>query len=413
MTRIRIGLIGLSTTSTGTNWAVQAHLPYLQSPQGQKHYEIVALCNSSIASCHKSIQQYDLPASTKAYDSAADLARDPDVDLVVNVTHVMKHYELVAPVVQAGKNVFTELPLASTTSQMRELLQTAQEKKVSTVFGIQGQTSPVTKLLRDVIASDKIGKVLSTTWTGSAMFLGKKPLAIGGKAFMERKTGGNILTVVFLHCKPLLSHPLPSESNRDSSQESGGLATSPAIAINLILATLGEVDTFQSILGNQRPTVEIMDPQQGGKIVETISKDTPDQVLLQGRLDSGALLSYHLRGGDPFPDEKGLMWSIYGEKGEIQITHPSWMLDIRHDGFSIKLHEFGQKDAQDLELAVDDMSGLPHPAQNVGRIYEAYAKGEAGSYPDWELGMKRHELIDEMWRRSDGETPFGEPVVET
>ena len=163
MPRIRIGLIGLSTTSKVTNWAATAHLPYLQSPQGQKHYEIVALCNSSIASAQTSIKQYDLPTSIKTYDSAANLACDPNVDLVVNVTHVEKHYELLAPVLQAGKNVFTELPFAAAMSQIHELLQTAQEKNIKTVFGIQGQTSPVTKLLRDEITSGKIGKVLSTT----------------------------------------------------------------------------------------------------------------------------------------------------------------------------------------------------------------------------------------------------------
>ena len=201
MPRIRIGLIGLSTASTSTNWAARAHLPYLQSPQGQKHYEIVALCNSSIASGQKSIQHYDLPSSTKTYDSAADLARDSDVDLVVNVTNVEKHYDLLSPALQTGKNVFTELPFASTMSQMRELLQTAEEKKVRTAFGIQGQTSPVTRLLRDVIDSQKIGKVLSTTWTGSAMFLGEKPLSLGVRAFTERKVGANLMTVAFLHSK--------------------------------------------------------------------------------------------------------------------------------------------------------------------------------------------------------------------
>ena len=201
MPRIRVGLIGLSTTSISTNWAGAAHLPYLQSPQGQRHYEVVALCNSSIASAEKSIQQYGLPASTKTYDSAAELAGDPDVDLVVNVTNVEKHYELLVPAVRAGKNVFTELPFASTMDQMRELLQTAEEKKVRTAFGMQGQTSPVTKLLRDVLASHKIGKVLSTTWTGAGMFAGEKPLFIGARAFTKRKIGGNLMTVFFLHCK--------------------------------------------------------------------------------------------------------------------------------------------------------------------------------------------------------------------
>ncbi|MCJ1317641.1 transcription regulator gal80 [Xylographa vitiligo] len=380
MPPIRIGLIGLSTTSTGTNWAAQAHLPYLQSPQGQRHYAIVALCNSSIASARKSIQQYNLPAATKTYDSAADLARDPDVDLVVNVTHVEKHYELLAPAVQAGKDVFTELPLAATMGQMRELLRTAEEKGGRTVFGIQGQTSPVTRLLREVIASGKIGKVLSTTWTGAAMFMGEKPIPLSRKPFTERKTGGNLMTVVFLH------------------------------SINLILATLGELSTFHSILGNQRPTVSLTDPHHGNEVVTTFQKDTPDQVLLQGRLASGALLSYHLRGGDPFPGTPGLTWVIYGAAGEIRITNPAWMLDMVHSGVRIQLHTFGEEEVQELRVGKDEMSGVGDPAQNVGRVYEAYAAGKEGGWPDWGLGMRRHELIEEMWRRGDGEGADGEPV---
>jgi len=159
--------------------------------------------------------------------------------------------------------------------------------------------------------------------------------------------------------------------------------------------------------------VDLIDPQQDGKKVETVHKDTPDQILLQGRLESGALISYHLRGGAPFPGQEGVTWLIYGEKGEIRITSPHAPVDIMHKGISIKLHEFGQKEAQDLELPKDDMSELEHPGQNVGQIYEAYARGQEGGeggYPNWEMGMKRHELIEEMWKRSDGEAPSGEPV---
>lgn len=203
MAPIRIALIGLSTTSKSTSWASHAHLPYLQSPQGQKHYKIVALCNSSVDSANKSIEEFKLGSDVKAYSSAEELAHDPDVDLVVNVTGVERHYELVLPLIKAGKNVFTELPLASNMKQMTELYETAKSKDVKTVFGMQGQTSSVTKVLREVIASGKIGKVLSTTWVGyNAMgFLGEKPLPQGMKGFVDREVGANLMTVWFLHSK--------------------------------------------------------------------------------------------------------------------------------------------------------------------------------------------------------------------
>jgi len=199
MPLIRIGLIGLSTTSQTADWAARAHLPYLQSAQGKKYYDIVALCNSSVSSAQKSVKHYKLPDSVKTYGSAEDLARDPDIDLIVNVTGVGRHYELLLPAVQAGKNIYTELPLASNMSQMKELYHKAEENNIKTVFGMQGQTSPVAQLLKNIIADGKIGKVLSSSWVGVAYQMGEKPIPVGHKIFTERKVGGNMMTVMFLH----------------------------------------------------------------------------------------------------------------------------------------------------------------------------------------------------------------------
>jgi len=161
------------------------------------------LCNSSIDSAKKSVEQFGLGSDVKVYDSSAKLAQDDDIDLIVNVTGVEKHYELVLPVVKAGRNIYTELPLASNMQQMTELYETAMQKNVKTVFGMQGQTSSVTKVLKNIIDSGKIGKVLSTTWTGynGMGFLGEKPLPIENKSFLKRSTGANLVTVWFLHSK--------------------------------------------------------------------------------------------------------------------------------------------------------------------------------------------------------------------
>lgn len=120
-----------------------------------------------------------------------------------------------------------------------------------------------------------------------------------------------------------------------------------------------------------------------------------------------------MRGGEPFPGEPGLSWWIYGEKGEIRITNPMALHDMVHAGVEIKLHEFKNKEAQKVEVPEDEMSDLEHPSQNVGRIYMAYAEGRQGGeggYADWKKGMERHDVITEMWKRSDGGKAFGEPV---
>jgi hypothetical protein len=46
--------------------------------------------------------------------------------------------------------------------------------------------------------------------------------------------------------------------------------------------------TSQAVLANQRPMIDLM---QDGKIVETIHKDIADHMLVQGKLESGAVVS--------------------------------------------------------------------------------------------------------------------------
>ena len=62
MAPIKVGFIGLGLTG----WARGAHLPHLRD-SGQ--YEIVAICNTSVASANEVIGIYGLPATTKAYGS--------------------------------------------------------------------------------------------------------------------------------------------------------------------------------------------------------------------------------------------------------------------------------------------------------------------------------------------------------
>lgn len=220
MNRIRVGLIGLSTTSDSTSWASRAHLPYLLSEVGKKHYEIVALCNTSIEKGKKSIEQYNLPSSTKTYDSVTKLAADKDIDLIVNVTGVQQHYPLLKPAIEAGKDVFTELPLASDMGKCYELAQLAKEKGVKTVFGMQGQTSPVVMTIKRLIDEGKIGRVLSSTWTGAAVFMGERPIPKNHSAFLDRATGANLSTIGFLHSKSSHTPSSPRHNLRSNLPQS-------------------------------------------------------------------------------------------------------------------------------------------------------------------------------------------------
>jgi len=101
---------------------------------------------------------------------------------------------------------------------------------------------------------------------------------------------------------------------------------------------------------------------------------------------------------------------INGSTGDILITNPRGCFDIEHAGIKIQYRKAGESTAEEVTLEEDGLSALEHPAQNVGRIYEAFAKGEREKYADWKTAMRRHEFIDELFERGDGAKPFGEPA---
>ena len=198
---IRVALIGLSTSST-TSWAKTAHLPYLLSDRGRSKYEIVAICNTSVESAQKAIKAFGLPSDTRAYGSAADLANDAEVDLVVTSTRVDTHADAVGPSLKKGKQVFVEWPLAGDIKTIRDLAAQAKTSGAKTAVGIQGRLAPVALAIKDVLREGKLGKVLSSEVRAAGGTVDRELLAAGLSYFADLKVGGNIVTIGFAHRKP-------------------------------------------------------------------------------------------------------------------------------------------------------------------------------------------------------------------
>ena len=158
-----------------------------------------------------------------------------------------------------------------------------------------------------------------------------------------------------------------------------------------------------------------------------VEKDTPDQIMLQGRLSPipistpssltpipSPLLTFHLRAGSRAASTPGATWRIYGTLGELVVEFASAGPQIGQ-AKRIQLHHFSPptegtgagaetKTATHVEdIDVDERGGegevewtdIPVSGQNIGRLYEAFALGR--EVPGWDVAVKRHELIDEFW----------------
>lgn len=146
------------------------------------------------------------------------------------------------------------------------------------------------------------------------------------------------------------------------------------------------------------PIVELTD--QNGKVVRTVQRDVPDHVSFIGTLTSGAVLTQAMRGGPTFMGGLGLTWHIKGTKAEIEAT--SGITFALSEENSLRIREQGSDTAENVEL-VDAAfaTQLPYHARYVGGLYEAFAEGSQGQYPDWDWAVKRHQLLTTLKDSSD------------
>ena len=82
--------------------------------------ELKACSARSIVSASPTAKKYAIAAM-----SLEDLLADPEIDLVVNLTGLPQHFAINKAALEAGKNVYSEKPLAATFAEARELLDLA------------------------------------------------------------------------------------------------------------------------------------------------------------------------------------------------------------------------------------------------------------------------------------------------
>lgn len=391
MAPIRVALIGLSA-SAKVNWAEQGHLPYLNSPRGKCHYELVALLNSSVEAAQRARQHYKLSPAVRVYGNPEDLAADQDVDLVVCNTRVDTHVLTTAPSLGAGKAVFIEWPLAENLDAAASL--TRNQRVGNSIIGLQGRVSPIALKLKEVLRAGRIGRVLSSDVRAFGNLGRRDTVAESVAYFAERHIGGNHVTIAYAH------------------------------TIDYVHDVLGEFEHgFQSRMQLQRPVLKLRD-QEGRTTDREVRSDVPDLVVVHGKLVKGekngavdvaedATLSVTFRSGQQFKDTPGFIWTINGEKGEIMVTANGAYLhsDSYKDPIEIKLHDHASDEVVEIEWDWQDwQKELPYRSRIVAELYERFANWWENGRPEGDLSDEREwpRLHDAVVRMRELEVLFGQ-----
>ncbi|MCK2240312.1 MULTISPECIES: Gfo/Idh/MocA family protein [unclassified Crossiella] len=193
--------------------------------------------------------------------SPTELATHRQVDIVTIAGPVPGHDDLVRTALSAGKHVFCEWPLTTNVHSAIELRTLAAQSGVHHVVGLRGRADPGVRFVRDLLAHGEIGEVLGVT------------LSAAPATSPEFSVGESLLT-------------------GDGGQ-----------ALDILRFCLGELAELSATFATRCPGVI-----------------SPDQVLVQGLLESGVALSVHLQAGAP--GGTGFRMEVQGRRGALILVCP-------------------------------------------------------------------------------------------
>lgn len=264
------------------------------------------------------------------------------------------------------------------------------------LIGLQGRVAPIVTKLKSLLDSGRVGKVLSSEARIFSNIFRRDALSEGLAYFAERRIGGSGLTITYAH------------------------------VIDHIMDVLGDFDPryMKSTSSVQRPTLTILDKYD--KPVRTVQSDVPDFLAVhgpmvdvrgRGRICPIAPLAVTVRNGPPFRGQPAFVWTLNGEKGEIQIVSESGPYFFSGLSYDVRprilVHDYATDESAEVHWNWDDwQEEIGLKARVTGEVYERYAKWSANRYPAGELpeqenfprlldGQKRMDHLEAILQQYD------------
>lgn len=306
---LRIAVIGCGNVSR----------QYLKTLSGDPRVDVVCCADLEDAPALSLSAEFGIPVVSTPTEALAN----PNVDLILNLTRPDGHAAVTLQALNAGKHVYSEKPLALTTSEAMEILELARSR------GLHVGCAPDTFLghglqaTKALIESGEIGRPIL--------------------AQISRLTPG-----------PEVFHPNPGFLYRDGA---GPLLDVGPYLVTTLTYLLGSIEAVTALTSNMVPLRKL---QTGDHAGESIVSSVATSLISTMEFSSGAIgvltQSWDLVGAQPPSLE------IHGTEGSLHGTPPdSWSGSplLRHrgdDGFIEQLQPIGQGGVGGIGVGVLEMS---------------------------------------------------------
>lgn len=118
-------------------------------------FDVTAIAESSQELAEESAKRLFVP---KAYGDWKDLVSDPEIDIVHITSPNFLHFENAKAVLEAGKHVICEKPLAMTTAESSELVKLAQDKQLVNAVNFNIRFYPLVHEAKARIDNGELGE---------------------------------------------------------------------------------------------------------------------------------------------------------------------------------------------------------------------------------------------------------------
>jgi len=145
---LRVGIVS-------GNFGMYAHKPGWEACPG---VEVAAVCTSREETARQAAAQNGVP---KAYWNHAEMARDPDLDIIVIGTKPNLRREMVLEAIRNGKHVFAMAPFAANLEAAREMRDAARAAGVVAAVDSVMPWHGANRFIRDELVSGRAGKPIS------------------------------------------------------------------------------------------------------------------------------------------------------------------------------------------------------------------------------------------------------------
>ena len=335
-----------------------AHVPALLA---LPEYELNAVCTAHKETAEESAKQH---GAGLAFHDYREMVNHPDIDLVSVCVRVPFHYSLVMAALEAGKHVFCEWPLGVNLQEAEEMAALAQSQKVCHMVGLQARGDPALLHLKELLAEGYVGKVLTCRMT---MFLSGRLDRESSRAWMaDVKKGAHTLSIATGH------------------------------SIDAMCFCVGEFKEVSCRVATQ--VTQWITPDTS----EKVDVNAPDNVLVSGLLETGAVASVHVAEVPWYGP--GWRMEVYGRDGTIIASS-----DRMVQRGQIRLQGGRDKDSSLKELQVPDRltrvpaEVLKGDSFNVAQLYRRLSEcihGNERAEPDFNLAVTRHRLLDAIQQSS-------------